>query len=105
MLAAGSGVANYISASLSWFDLVAITNSRVGLVWQRGGELDARSEPEFAIDLMEVRFNGPVRKKKPLADLAVAQPGRGHLSDLQFLRTQTIARVRYALPARLARSA
>ena len=71
-------------------------------MWQRGGELDARSEPELAIDAIEVRFNGPVRKKKPLADLAIAQPGRGHLSDLQFLRTQTFARVRYALPARLA---
>jgi len=71
-------------------------------MWQRGGELDARSEPELAIDAIKVRFNGPVRKKKPLADLAIAQPGRGHLSDLQFLRTQTFARVRYALTARLA---
>ena len=71
-------------------------------MWQRGGELDARSEPELAIDAIEVRFNGPVRKKKPLADLAIAQPGRGHFSDLQFFRTQTIARVRCALPARLA---
>ena len=32
LLAAGPGVADYISAPLSWFDLVALTNSRVALV-------------------------------------------------------------------------
>jgi hypothetical protein len=68
-------------------------------MWQRRGELDARSEAELAIDPIEMRFNCLVRKKELLADLAIAQPGRGHLSDLQFLWTQTIARVGYALRA------
>jgi len=39
-------VANYVSTPLSWFDLVAITDSRVGL--------GARADAEFGEDLAEV---------------------------------------------------
>src|ERR1700750_2657145 len=68
---------------------------------QSAHQLRARRHAELREDAVEMRLDGPVRQVQPLGDLAVRQPTRRHLHDLQFLRRKLVEGVAPALPAAL----
>ncbi len=50
-----------------------------------------------------MRFDGSMREVKPLTDLAIRQPGGGHLCDLKLLWRELVPRVGRAPAAALTR--
>ena len=68
---------------------------------ERRLELTARRDSELREYAVEVRADGAVGEVEPLAYLAVGEPFRGKLCDLELLRGQLVAGFRSATPARL----
>src|SRR5437868_6269947 len=65
-------------------------------------QLRPGGDPELREDPVEVRSDGAMGKKQPLADLAVRQARCRQLGDLQLLGSQPVAGVGRARPDLLA---
>src|SRR5262249_39954309 len=58
---------------------------------ERRAQLVPRRDAELREQAVQVRADGAVRKVEALADLAVAQPFRGQLGNLELLRRELVA--------------
>src|ERR1700745_2332882 len=72
---------------------------------QRRRELGARRDAELREGAVQVRADRAVREEQALADLAIREPLRRELGDLQLLGGELIACLGHTAPAAFARCA
>jgi len=65
-----------------------------GLPAEGGGQGGARADLEFGVAARQVVFDGPLGDEQPLGDLAVGEPGGGHVRDPQFAGGERVPPVR-----------